>query len=57
MRGIWRRTELRNDRIRAATNVSFRPLDTSLRDCVESLITLGKVQVKRKAAALASAVA
>lgn len=55
MRGIWWRTELRNDRIRAATDVTFRPLDVSVRDCVESLITIGKVQVKRRAAATEAA--
>jgi nucleoside-diphosphate-sugar epimerase len=49
MRGIWWQTELRNDRIRAATGVSFRPLDESIRDCVESLLTIGKVRTKVKA--------
>ena len=44
MRGIWARTELRNDRIRAVTGVTFRPLDESIRDCVESLIAIAKVE-------------
>jgi len=48
-RAIWAGTELRNDRIRAATGVTFRPLDDSIRDCVESLIAIGKVEVKRRA--------
>jgi nucleoside-diphosphate-sugar epimerase len=48
MRAIWALTELRNDRIRAVTGVSFRPLDESIRDCVESLIAVGKVRPKLK---------
>ena len=46
MRAPWAGCELRNDRIRAVTSVNFRPFDESLRDCVESLITVGKVQPK-----------
>lgn len=42
-RGVWRRIDLRNDRIRDATGVTFRPFDESLRDCVESLLTVAKV--------------
>ena len=38
-------TDLRNDRVRAATGVGFRSLDESIRDCVESLITVGQVPV------------
>ena len=48
-RAIWAGTELRNDRIRAATGITFRPLDESIRDCVESLIAVGKVEVNRRA--------
>lgn len=49
LRGIWGNAELRNDRIRAATGVEFRPLDVSIRDCVESLLTVGNVEyVKRE---------
>jgi nucleoside-diphosphate-sugar epimerase len=44
MRAIWALTEIRNDRIRAATGVGFRPLDESIRDCVESLISIGGVR-------------
>ena len=40
MRAIWAGCSLRNDRIRAATGMSFRPLDESLRDCVESLLAI-----------------
>jgi nucleoside-diphosphate-sugar epimerase len=40
MRAIWAGCILRNDRIRAATGMSFRPLDESLRDCVESLLAI-----------------
>jgi len=43
-RGCWAHGDLRNDRVRAATGVSFRPFDVSLRDCVESLIALAKVK-------------
>jgi nucleoside-diphosphate-sugar epimerase len=43
-RGIWAGAELRNDRIRAVTGVTFRPLDDSIRDCVESLLSIAKVQ-------------
>lgn len=43
MRGIWAGTELRNDRIRAVTGIEFRPLDDSIRDCVESLIAVAGV--------------
>ena len=45
-REIWAGVELRNDRIRAVTGVTFRPFDESLRDCVESLLQVAKVQPK-----------
>ncbi|MBD3649417.1 MAG: NAD-dependent epimerase/dehydratase family protein [Pseudomonadales bacterium] len=48
LRGIWAGCDLRNDRIRAVTGVEFRPLDTSIRDCVESLLAIAKVQPKLK---------
>jgi len=48
-RSIWAQAELRNDRIRAATGVNFRPLDDSIRDCVESLIAVAGVPVKTTA--------
>jgi len=48
MRAIWAGTELRNDRIRAATGVTFRPLDESIRDCVESLISIAGVEPLRR---------
>jgi nucleoside-diphosphate-sugar epimerase len=47
-RAIWAGTELRNDRIRAATGVSFRPLDESIRDCVESLLAVAGTQPVRR---------
>lgn len=47
-RAIWAGCELRNDRIRAVTDVEFRPLDVSIRDCVEPLIAVAKVQPKRR---------
>ena len=43
-RAIWNGCELRNDRIRAALGMEFRSLDESIRDCVESLITIGGVK-------------
>ncbi|MFU8817054.1 MAG: NAD-dependent epimerase/dehydratase family protein [Pseudomonadales bacterium] len=46
LRAIWAGCELRNERIRAVTDVRFRPLDDSIRDCVESLLTIGLVQPK-----------
>ncbi len=48
-RAIWALGDLRNDRIRAVTGVTFRPLDDSIRDCVESLLSVAKVQPKVKA--------
>ncbi|MDP6377905.1 MAG: hypothetical protein QF921_07105 [Pseudomonadales bacterium] len=49
MRAIWAGCELRNDRIRAVTDVQFRPLDDSTRDCVESLLSVAKVQPRLRA--------
>ena len=43
-RSIWAGAELRNDRIRAVTGVTFRPLDESIRDCVESLLSIARVK-------------
>ena len=57
MRAIWAGTELRNDRIRAATGVAFRPLDESIRDCVESLLSIAEVEPVRRPAVAAEAVA
>ena len=47
-RDIWAKSELRNDRIRAITGVNFRTLDDSIRDCVELLLSIAKVNVKRR---------
>ncbi|HSG91376.1 MAG TPA: NAD-dependent epimerase/dehydratase family protein [Pseudomonadales bacterium] len=49
-RAIWDGVELRNDRIRAVTGLSFRPLDESIRDCVESLVAIAGVPVVTRAA-------
>lgn len=46
LRSIWAGCELRNDRIRAATGIEFRPFEESLLDCVESLLAVGKVKPK-----------
>jgi nucleoside-diphosphate-sugar epimerase len=48
-RAIWAKASLRNDRMRAATGIAFRPLDDSIRDCAESLLTVAKVPVLRRA--------
>ena len=49
MRAIWAGCDLRNDRIRAVTGLAFRPLDESLRDCVESLLAVAGIQPRRRA--------
>ena len=48
MRAIWAGTEIRNDRIRAVSGIEFRPLDDSIRDCVESLISVAGIQPVRR---------
>jgi len=48
LRAVWAGCELRNDRIRAVTSVRFRSLDESIRDCVESLMTVAGVKPKLK---------
>lgn len=57
MRATWALTELRNDRVRAATGMSFRPLDDSIRDCVESLLSIAGTQVNKTAPGEVTAVA
>jgi nucleoside-diphosphate-sugar epimerase len=47
-RSIWDGLELRNDRIRAAVPITFRPLDDSIRDCVESLLAVAGVTANRR---------
>lgn len=47
LRAIWAGCELRNDRIRTVTDVQFRPFEESLQDCVESLLTIGKVRPRQ----------
>jgi len=46
-RAIWGGCELRNDRIRETLDMEFRPLDVSIRDCVESLLSVAKIEPKR----------
>ena len=48
LRAIWAGCELRNDRMREATGMVFRPLDESVRDCVESLLNVAKVEPKQR---------
>ncbi|HJN52891.1 MAG: NAD-dependent epimerase/dehydratase family protein [Pseudomonadales bacterium] len=49
LRGIWGNAQLRNDRMRAVTGVEFRPMDVSIRDCVESMLTVAQVEPVRRA--------
>ncbi len=44
LRAIWAGCELRNDRIRAILPIRFRPLDESIRDCVESLLYIARIK-------------
>ena len=44
LRAVWAQVELRNDRMRSVVPVEFRPLDVSIRDCVESLLSVARVQ-------------
>jgi len=44
LRDIWAQCELRNDRIREVTGMTFRSLDESIRDCVESLLQVAKIE-------------
>ena len=46
LRRIWAGCELRNDRIRSVVPIAFRSLDESIRDCVESLLSVGAVKAK-----------
>ncbi|MDX1382388.1 MAG: NAD-dependent epimerase/dehydratase family protein [Thermoanaerobaculia bacterium] len=48
LRAIWAGCDLRNERMREATGVTFRPFDDSLRDCVESLLAVAGVEPKRR---------
>ncbi len=48
MRAIWAGCELRNDRIRAVVPIEFRSLDQSIRDCVESLLSVAEVTPVRR---------
>jgi hypothetical protein len=36
--------DCRNERIQAVTGVEFRPFEETLRDCVESLVSIGGVK-------------
>ena len=42
-RAKWAQVDLRNDRIREATRLEFRDFDETLRDCVESLMSVAAV--------------
>ena len=48
LRAIWAGCDLRNERIRSVIDINFRPLDESIRDCVESLLAIGKVVPKMR---------
>ena len=47
-RAIWGQVELRNDRIKAVVPIEFRSLDESIRDCVESLVSVAGVTPVRR---------
>ena len=53
-RAIWAAVDMRNDRIKLASQtstsgpVSFRPFEDTLRDCVESLVLVGGVEPAMK---------
>ena len=53
-RSIWQAVDMRNDRIKLVSQqcpsgpVTFRPFETTLRDCVESLILVGGVEPSMK---------
>lgn len=47
LRAIWAGLDLRNTRMRERTGIEFRSFDTSLRDCVESLLAVANVQVAK----------
>jgi nucleoside-diphosphate-sugar epimerase len=49
-RSIWAGCILRNERIRAVVPITFRPLDDSIRDCVESLLSVAGVEPNRRPA-------
>ncbi|MEQ9451674.1 MAG: NAD-dependent epimerase/dehydratase family protein [Pseudomonadales bacterium] len=48
LRGVWAQVELRNDRIKSILPITFRPLDDSIRDCVESLMSVAGVEPVRR---------
>jgi nucleoside-diphosphate-sugar epimerase len=43
LRGCWAQVQLRNDRMKSVVPIEFRPLDVSIRDCVESLLSVAEV--------------
>ena len=47
-RSIWAGCILKNDRIRSVLPIEFRPLDDSLRDCVESLMAIAHIEPNRR---------
>ena len=48
-RSTWAGCILRNERMRSVVPIAFRPLDDSIRDCVESLLAVAQVEVNRRA--------
>ena len=47
-RAIWAGCELRNERIRSVAPITFRSLDDSIRDCVESLLSVAGIEPVRR---------
>lgn len=50
LRRVWAQVELRNDRIKSILPIQFRTMDESIRDCVESLISIAGITVRQRAA-------
>ena len=48
LRALWAGCDLRNERIRALAGIDFRTLDVSLRDCVETLISVAGIEPRRR---------
>ena len=47
-RAVWAQVDLRNDRVKSVLPIEFRSLDESIRDCVESLMSVAGVEPVRR---------
>ena len=48
LRPIWAGCILRNDRTRSIVPITFRPLDDSIRDCAECLLSIAYIEPRRR---------